>query len=48
MLKETERATGGLPYQSSTSNKREPVERIPTLADLGKICRRNKKYLILI
>jgi N6-adenosine-specific RNA methylase IME4 len=35
MLKETERATGGLPYQGSTSNKREPVERIPTLADLG-------------
>jgi len=35
MLNETERASGGQPYQISTGNKKEPVEKIPTLADLG-------------
>ena len=43
MLNETERASGGQPYQISTGNKKEPVEKIPTLADLGldKKTRRN-------
>jgi len=35
MLKETDRATGGKPYQKSTRSEYEQVENTPTLAELG-------------
>jgi len=35
MLKETEKATGGQPYQKSTPTKREGVGLPPTFSELG-------------